>query len=495
MDLYSQVVRHCALPWVALTTRSSFWSRYRQLRNRRLKLQQPSEHEVCGDLRDLLAHAHAHVPFYRERMDALGFRPSDVESLEDLRRLPPTTKADVAANFPDRLTSTLREHAPWRMVATSGTIDRISVVHDFRKRDVVRVAQLLGLRMATGYEPGMRYLEIPPDVCTNVCGVAGTVEPPLLSYVLQSARAGDLFDADVLSNVRGLIERQVIYRRLELPGFNGDGISQSADTLNDYLARIARHRPYVVKALPVYLYLLAVHILENGLSAPAVPGGLMPMGSAMTPHMKAVATRAFGCAVHEDYGSAEMGVFAAECRHRCGLHPFADLFQLEVVRGDRPARAGEPGRVLVTDLFNFAMPLVRYEIGDVASWVAGRCACGLTSERLIVHGRIQDCLVGDDGRIITPDVITDALLERPDVLSFQLDQRTATDLDLQIVPRRGLTPDLAAATDAVRGIIGPRRRVRARRVSTILPERGGKYRFVRNGTSAPWDVLKGVTPC
>jgi phenylacetate-CoA ligase len=424
MDLYSQVVRRCALPWVSLTT-----------------------------------------------------------------------KADVAANFPDRLTSEVRAYAPWRMVATSGTIDRISVVHDFRKRDVVRVAQLLGLRMATGYEPGMRYLEIPPDVCTNVCGVAGTVEPPLLSYLFQSARAGDLFDAEVLSNVRGLIERQVIYRGLELPGFNGDGIAQAADTLNDYLERIARHRPYVVKALPVYLYLLAVHILDNKLPAPPIPGGIMPMGSAMTRYMKEVVSRAFGCAVHEDYGSAEMGVFAAECRHQGGLHPFGDLFHLEIMRGDRPAADGEPGRVLVTDLFNYAMPLIRYEIGDVATWVSGQCGCGLGGGRLIVHGRIQDCLVSDAGELVTPGVITDALLERPDVLAFQLDQRTPEELDLQIVSRGGLSADLTAAADAVRAIVGSRRRLRTRRVTTILPERGGKYRFVRNSTPVQWNLLKGAAPC
>jgi phenylacetate-CoA ligase len=495
MDLYSQVVQRCALPWVSLTTRSSFWSRYRELRDRRLRLQQPTPDELCDHLRKLLIHAHAHVPFYRERMNALGFNPSAVRSLDDLHRLPPTTKADVAANFPDRLTSTVRMHVPWRMVATSGTIDRISVIHDFRKRDVVRVAQLLGLRMSTGYEPGMRYLEIPPDVCTNVCGVAGTVEPPLLTYLFQSARAGDLFDAEVISNVRGLIERQVIYRRLELPGFNGDGTAQTPDALNDYLDRIARHRPYVMKALPIYLYLLAVHILDNKLASPPISGGIMPMGSAMTRYMKEVVTKAFGCPVHEDYGSAEMGVFAAECRHQSGLHAFGDLFHLEVLRGDRPAECGEAGRVLVTDLFNYAMPLIRYEIGDIASLTSERCRCGLDGDRLTVHGRIQDCLVSDDGELVTPGVVTDALLRRPDVLAFQLDQRTPGELDLQIVPRGAQAPDVAGAAETVRAIVGPKRRIRGRRVSTILPERGGKYRFVRNSTPAPWELLKGVAPC
>ena len=489
MNLYSSLICRGLLPCVSLATRSRFWPLYKNIHDRDLVSKPSRSSAIPESLCDLLTHAYDSVAFHRARMQAVGLTPHAALTLEDVRRLPPTTKSDMTANFPDGVLSSTRVHAPWRYVASSGTIDRITLVQDFRKRDFARATQLLGLRM-TDYLPGMKYLEIPPDVCANTCGVGRTAEPNVFHYALKALTTGNIFDAEVVSNLKGLAERQLVYRRLELPSFGGEGIAQQDTALDEYLALIERYRPHVVKALPLYLYLLALRV-EDGGTRPQIDGGVMPMGSLMTPHMKRVVERALGCRVHEDYGSTEFSCMAAECGRQTGLHPFEDLFLLEIVRNGRSARDGEVGRLLITDLWNYAMPFIRYEIGDVASYHACTCGCGRAGNRLVIRGRMEDCLVSEDGSILTSDRIVDAVLaQHPGVLGFQVDQRRKSELDVQVVPRRDRSVHLDDVSHCLAHLVGPSTRIATRRAGTILPERSGKYRFVRNFTRAPFHVLQ-----
>jgi phenylacetate-CoA ligase len=134
--------------------------------------------------------------------------------------------------------------------------------------------------------------------------------------------------------------------------------------------------------------------------------------------------------------------------------------------------------VLITDLNNYAMPFIRYEIGDVAVIRAGTCPCGLPGIRMDVQGRIQDCLPGHDGTVLTSDRITDAILS-PAIFAFQLEYRDGGNVALQIVPRSGAQPDYERLRQILIALLGPVR-IAIRTVPTILPEPGGKFRFVKN---------------
>jgi phenylacetate-CoA ligase len=470
-----------ALPSLSLLTESRFGELYRKFNTA------PASHVFAGRPQDsvsavgeLLQHAFENVPFYRDRMQACGLDPKSFRSLDELGALPPTTKADIAANFPDGITDASQQFKPWRYRSTSGTIERLTVIHDYRKRDVVRATEIFALRSATRYRPGMKYLEIPPDVCRNVCGAAGMVEPPIARFFVDNLVARKLSDPDVVSDLRGMAERQLLYRRLTLPSDARHGAVLPPETLNGYLQSIREYRPFVVKALPIYLYMLAGHIASSGLRPPKIRGGLMPMGSSMPPLMKRAVETAFSAPVHEDYGSAELGAIGAECGRQNGIHSFTRLFHVEVMRDGRPARPGEIGKVLITDLRNFAMPFIRYEIGDVALVLNGSCACGLEGLRLDVQGRHQDCIRAADGSIVTSDAIFDAVQSCPGVRIFRLELHEGRRALLEVVPVPGAAPDLAAIESALVDLLGEPLQFSARQVPTIMPEPGGKYRFVKN---------------
>ena len=489
IDLYSGAIQ-ALMPCVSRFTRSNFWSCYRQHRRNPVgKLYAPTPLQQLDKVKALLQHAYDHVPFYRERMVGLGLTPQSIKALPDLQKLPPTTKADVNTHFPDRITASDQNTDNWRFVSTSGTTQRMTVVQDFHKRDIVRAAQMLTLDFASGYRAGMKYMEIPPDICQHVCGTSDIPEPNVFRFFFDNLKARRLLEPEVITDLRGLVERQLIYRRIQLPSLSSEGIRQKPETLASYLQEIDGYQPHVLKALPLYLYLLAIYIKAKNLKPPRITGNIMPMGSSMSPYMKQVIESAFERPVSEDYGSSELGGIAAECDLHYGLHPFTGFFHVEVVRQDKPVREGEVGRVLITDLSNYAMPLIRYDIGDVATLLNERCGCGIPGKRLIMHGRAQDCFVREDNTLVTSDCITDLLLQHAGILAFQLEFEDQNAAFLQIVSSGDTPPDIGRVCQALSALLGGGIKTRARLVSTIQPEPGGKYRFVKNLSPALVDVI------
>jgi phenylacetate-CoA ligase len=120
---------------------------------------------------------------------------------------------------------------------------------------------------------------------------------------------------------------------------------------------------------------------------------------------------------------------------------------VEVVRDGRPAAPGELGVILVTDLLNHAMPLIRYRIGDLGMWEEGACPCGRGLPRLRrVAGRVTDFLVGSDGRMVSGIFLATYLVgRRPSLGQVQIRQETAGQVLYRIKPGPGF--DAAAELD------------------------------------------------
>lgn len=218
------------------------------------------------------------------------------------------------------------------------------------------------------------------------------------------------------------------------------------------------------------------------------------MGSALAPAARRFIADAFRCPVVEDFGSAELGSIGCECRAADGLHLFPGLFFIEFVRNGRPVRPGELGRMLVTDLTNRAMPLIRYDLGDIGYALPGNCSCGRNTPRFRVLGRLQDTLVTPSGGVLTEHQVSDFLYTYPGVDWFQLVQQSATHFDLQVVPD-GRTPVSAERLAAgLTNLLGGRVRIAVRQVKAIAPEGGGKYRFVKSKSYAQFDAPLAPSP-
>ena len=187
---------------------------------------------------------------------------------------------------------------------------------------------------------------------------------------------------------------------------------------------------------------------------------------------------AFGAEIAETYGSEEAGHLAAQCPDCGELHVSAESVIVEILRPDgSPASDGEFGRVVVTPLYNYAMPLIRYELGDWAERGSAVPACGrgLPALRRIL-GRTRNMLRFRDGTVVWP--VTGSF-RIPDFISLKQYQIVQTDLDrleIRYVPADADRPvDLPALTQRIRTVLRQPVEIAVRSVAQIDRSASGKY--------------------
>jgi phenylacetate-CoA ligase len=184
--------------------------------------------------------------------------------------------------------------------------------------------------------------------------------------------------------------------------------------------------------------------------------------------------------VFNRYGCRELSVIASECEHHTGLHVNADALLVEI----DPLPGGPPGggRVLVTDLYNRSMPLIRYEIGDIAQWAEDQpCPCGRSLPRLArVEGRITDFLLLPDGKMVSGPSLALLVGQMAEIRQAQIVQPNPGEIRLDVVPGDGYGVHTAEELQRrlhpyLRGLV----RFSVRPVNRIAAEASGKYRFVK----------------
>ncbi|MFN8188101.1 MAG: hypothetical protein U0R69_13615 [Gaiellales bacterium] len=193
---------------------------------------------------------------------------------------------------------------------------------------------------------------------------------------------------------------------------------------------------------------------------------------------------ALRCRVHERYGAWETGMLAHECPEGHSFHLSAESVLVELVRDDgRPAAPGELGHVLVTQLRNRAMPLLRYRIGDLAVAPASdTCSCGRglpVLERLV--GRSNELLRATGGGLVLPELVSAVMTgARASVVEFQVEQHADLHVDVRLVQREEPAPEryraqVAAGIDALIGVAGG---TCVERVDSIPLTGAGKLRHI-----------------
>lgn len=394
----------------------------------------------------LVDHAYAASPFYRERLGAVGFRPGDLTSREQLMALPVVTKADIRNHREAMLTG---DHPVASLAAdkTGGSTGQPLHFHRTWDRSWSRAAAAIRHDRWVGWEIGRK-----------------------AAYVW--GHRGDLAGA---GSLRKRLRRTFLERRIIL-----DTSTLTGERFAGFRRTLLAYRPcvYIGYANSVFLY---ARFLEETGGDYHRPEAIITSAEVLDPDRRAVIERVFGCRVFDRYGSRETGVIASECEAHEGLHMCAENLLVEMVKGGGPAAPGERGRVLVTDLENPAMPFIRYEIGDVATPMApGVCACGRGLPRLeVAAGRVTDFLVTPEGGIISGASLTIYLIANaPGVAQAQLVQDDPARLLIRVVPGEGYgSATLDFFAEQIPRFFGPRVTWDVEPVTEIPCEASGKYRF------------------
>jgi phenylacetate-CoA ligase len=191
--------------------------------------------------------------------------------------------------------------------------------------------------------------------------------------------------------------------------------------------------------------------------------------------------KVFGCPVFNRYGCREVSVIDIECPAHTGLHVMAEGLHVEIETPRGPARPGETGSILITDLLNHAMPLIRYRIGDMGAWAQGTCPCGRHLPRLQkIAGRVTDFLVGSDGRLVSGVFLaTYVVAQRPSLGQVQIRQDRPGAVVYRLKPGRDFEPgsDLEYLRQATYRHLGPETVVETEQVEELPTESSGKFLF------------------
>lgn len=393
----------------------------------------------------LARHAMERVPFYRDRAAKAGMKPEGVRTYEDFRLLAPLTKADMR-EAGDLLLEPGLDKSRLIRSTTGGTTDSpIPLYYDANRRDR-KNAEMDFFRRWWGWRPWDRTL--------------------FLWGAAMDFPAGD--------GVSARLRRRFLNRRHFLFASR-----LNPEILDGYISVINRVRPRIIQCYSNPGRILAEHILATGAGMHR-PRAVVATAEPCPPAFRAVMERAFRCPVYTFYGARESGYLASECPEEKRLHVNGHSLFLEVVKDGRPVPDGTVGQVLVTDLFSFAMPLVRYRIGDMASLEEAPCPCGRPGKTLsFMAGRETDVFVTPDGDMVPGVSFCERVVtECRGFAQMQFIQEKKDELIVKMVkgPEYG-EQDMQKLDAALHYYFRGRLRIVKRFVSDIPPEKSGKVRF------------------
>jgi phenylacetate-CoA ligase len=248
-----------------------------------------------------------------------------------------------------------------------------------------------------------------------------------------------------------------------------------------YIEVVNRRRPHFIKGYAGSLYEIARLINHRKLPVHR-PKFVYSSAEMLRDFMRREIETAFAAKVYDFYGSREVGPIAGECREG-RRHIFAYNNHVEIVDdAGKPLPEGEVGRILITNLHNYSMPLVRYDIGDTGSISTRACPCGSDLPHFLeLKGRITDHFKHRDGTLIHGEYFTHLFYFRPWVKEFQVTQTALDEVRVLVVKHaEAPTHDIQDIERKIRLVMGDECQVTWGFVGAIPRTPQGKHLFTRS---------------
>ncbi len=249
------------------------------------------------------------------------------------------------------------------------------------------------------------------------------------------------------------------------------------DTAQFYIEALKKHKIQWMTGYAVSYYLLAKFILDKGLEVPPIKA-IITTSEKLTPEMRQVMQEAFHCRIFEEYSTVENALFASECEHG-RLHVSPDVGIVEILRPDgSPCEMGEIGEVVTTCLMRLLQPMIRYRLGDLASWENELCPCGRSMPVIKeVVGRVEDVVIGPDGRQMVR--FHGIFADQPHIVEGQIIQESVTRIIVKIVPTSNYSQeDTDEVIRRVQQRLGLNVSVNVEKVNEIPRLSSGKFQAV-----------------
>lgn len=462
MRLQDYISRRLYFPlfYPLMSTRANPAWRTRNMVRQKERLMRAPLADIQSDqaarLHDLLVYAARQSEFYRARFASIGLTDEHDLTIDNLHLIPPLRKHELQQNLEMLLASGV-DRSTWRQNSSGGSSgETVVLMQDARYRAESTATAFVSDRMQ-GWDFGNRLALLwggPGDV-----RAVRKYKGRLLSY-LHNHRLYDSFD-------------------------------MGEERMAEYHTDLERFQPDNIQAYAGSAYLFASYLLKRAGRAEYPKKSIICSAESLTQEMRETIARCFRVPVYNRYGSREVGCIGTECRPGSGLHTHLDKI-VEVLDTEtlRPVWE-EPGLVAVTCLSNYALPLIRYDLGDIGILTDQPCDCGVNTRVLRkLIGRSSDFISTPSGRMIHGEYFTHLFYGRRNIRQFQFVQDTPTLYSVHIVKNGEFGPaELNDLEREITSVLGDTAQVRFDFVEHIAPLPSGKFRFTvsnarRNGNAA-----------
>ena len=411
-------------------------------------------------LNRLLAHAVANVPHFRALRQDGALPASPLGDAEQLQQWPLQLRETIVRAAGD----TCAENYAGRLIAkatggSSGTPLHFYLDHDSNDR-----------RMAAWHRG---YAWAGAGLGTKQLYLWGV---PLVEQSWRQRQKDRLYN-------------RLLYRRQVVNTFN-----LNEGSVPQFESLLRQWRPDAIVAYTNPIYWMARAFEDRGIK-PTPPGSIVVGAEKLHPFQREAIERVFQAPVFETYGSREFMLIGGECDRHRGLHLTAEHLIVEITDDDgRPVAPGEEGNVVVTDLYNYGMPFIRYVTGDRAVAALEACPCGRGLPLLShVVGRQLDVLVTVEGTHIPGEFFPHLLKDYASIRQFQVAQEETDAIDVKLVVDDRWSSSLQNQLERqIRDTIGEATALRFHCVDAIPLTKAGKLQVVVNRCNAVQQPTAGA---
>ena len=392
-------------------------------------------------LRAILNHAYRNVPFYHRLFDSVGVRPDDIKTIEDLSKIPIITKSQLKNANKEIVARNVDLNNCVERKTSGSTGMPLTLL--FSKEDTLYAGvSYEGVRIENGFRPFR-------DILLSIGS----------PYIIPKGK-------------------KRWYQHLGVLRREGLNVFEPLDTQIQILQKV---KPDAMSGYPSAIKLLAKEVRERDIKGVS-PRLIFTAAEVLDSETRDFINSVFNVDLFDVYGAWETGCMAWECDEHAGYHMSRGTVLMEFVdENGEHVNPGERGKVVVTNLYSYAMPIIRYEIGDFAIPTDEECSCGRGGYLMkAIEGRCDDFIKIHDSRIIPPPVFWSMMKSVSGVSEFQVVQEKGDIIVVYVVKKEGAEDStiFEGIDTEFKKVLGNNVFIKPKIVKEITRERSGKLRSV-----------------
>jgi phenylacetate-CoA ligase len=401
--MYTAIFRHVLMPMYELVKGKNLVEHITHYEQHLTWTPEELKQHQWQQLKALLNHAYNTTPYYKKAWDEANINLDNIKSIADFNKLPVVTKDDIKRDYEQFLSKNYTNNIKKATGGSTGQPFRFELnTESNTRREAV---------MWRGY---------------GWLG-AGLGQKTLYLW------GADIGQPTLFKSIKNDLYHR-FYNRKMLNSF-----AMNTNNMHTYIEEINNYRPTALVSYVNPLYELARFIIEHKISVFS-PKTILTGAEQLHDFQRGVIEKAFNCEVYDTFGCREFMLMSAECQEHKKLHINSDHLVVETVNDLGQSITGKSGDLVITDLYNYGMPLIRYVNGDQATLINQSCGCDNPLPIMSsIDGRKLDIIKTASGKSIPGELFPHLFKEFIGIDKFQVKQSEISSLQILLITNKHFT--------------------------------------------------------